>query len=260
MYVFGRVLEIAVTVPSQRARPPRHRACTLSLSSYAVLSSASLWPCSICLCCVFFLKDSECLACWGRVAVGQFLHVARRSSPLVWKCAVGVRFLQVGHVRYSISAVGMYHQPYSWCGRGFCGNRCWGMRTGKVLCSMVFRSALSGSVSMWTARATWALSCHPRTCIRNSRWPPSAVDLGGGFSRSWLGYWGLMGIAADPSSEFPSLSSSVVASSSLSGLGFLRKKAPSSSGVKRVRRSWLRTLFFPLMCDGAVNLAFSVFS
>jgi hypothetical protein len=134
------------------------------------------------------------------------------------------------------------------------------MRTGKVLCSMVFRSALSGSVSMWIARATWALSCHPRTCIRNSRWPPSAVDLGSGFRRFWLGCWGLMGPSADPSSELFSLSSSVVASSSLSGLGFLRKYAPSSSGVKRVWRSCLRTLFFPLMCVGVVNLAFPVFS
>ena len=77
----------------------------------------------------------------------------------------------------------MYHHPYSWCERWSCGNRCWGMRIGKVSCSIVLRSALSGSVSRWVARATWALSCHPRTCIRNSRWPPSSVDLGSGFRR-----------------------------------------------------------------------------
>ncbi len=169
MYVFVRVSEIAVIVSFHSSRPPCHSACTLSLSLYDVLSSASLWPCSICLCWALFLEDSECLACWGRVALGQLVHVAWESSPLVWKCAFGVRFLQVRHVRYSISAVGMYHHPYSYCGRGFCGNRCWGMRTGRVFCSMVLRSALSGSVSRWVSRATWALSCHPRTCIRNSR-------------------------------------------------------------------------------------------
>ena len=166
---------IAVIMPSQRSRPPCHRACTLSRRLYVVLSRASLWPCPIFRRCAFFLEDSEYLTCWGRVAFGQFVHAVWGSSPLAWKCAWGVRFLQVGHVRYSVSAVGMYHHPYSWCGRWSCGNRCWGMRIGKVLCSMVLRSALSGIVSKWVARATWALSCHPRTCIRNSRWPPSTV-------------------------------------------------------------------------------------
>ena len=49
----------------------------------------------------------------GVAALGQIVHVAWESSPLAWKCAWGVRFLQVGHVRYSISAVGTYHHPYS---------------------------------------------------------------------------------------------------------------------------------------------------
>ena len=147
VYVFVRVSEIAVILPSQNSGPPFHRTCTLSWRLYAVLSRASLCPCPICLRCAFFLEDSEYLACWGRVPLGQLVHVAWESSPFVWKCAWGVRFLQVGHVLYSVSAVGTYHQLYSWCGRLQCGNRCWGMRMGRVLCSMVLRSALSGSVS-----------------------------------------------------------------------------------------------------------------
>jgi len=62
VYVFVRVSEIAVTMPFQRSRPLSHSACTLSLSLYDVLSSASLWPCSVCLCWVLLLEDSECLA------------------------------------------------------------------------------------------------------------------------------------------------------------------------------------------------------
>jgi hypothetical protein len=43
-------------------------------------------------------------------------------------------------------------------------------------------------------------------------------------------------------------------------LGFLRKYTPSLSGVKRVWRSFLWTLFFPLDHVGVVNHASSVFS
>ena len=85
--------------------------------------------------------------CWGRWALGQLMHVAWGSSQFAWKCAWEVLFLQVGHVRYSVSDVGTYHQPYSCCGRLHFGNRCWGMRMGKELCSMVLRNAISGSVS-----------------------------------------------------------------------------------------------------------------
>jgi hypothetical protein len=51
-------------------------------------------------CCgFFFLRSSDCLVCWGRRVLGQLMHVVWGSSQLSRKCAWGVRFLEVGHVR-----------------------------------------------------------------------------------------------------------------------------------------------------------------